>query len=73
MNNSLLAVIVGDAKSTILSIICPSSGDNLTLLPKVTYHHYYNIQSNLNIKATERNLKCGLYEQLPFIYRLKLC
>ena len=29
-------------------------------------------QSNLYIKATQRNLKYGLYEQFPFIYRLKL-
>ena len=24
------------------------------------------------MKATQWNLKCGLYEQLPFIYKLKL-
>ena len=29
------------------------------------------IRSNLYIKANKGNFKCGLYEQLPFIHRLK--
>ena len=32
----------------------------------------YIIQSNLYIKATQWSWKCGLYQQLLFIYRLKL-
>ena len=30
------------------------------------------LQSNLYIKGTQENLKCALYEQWPFIYKLKL-
>ena len=31
-----------------------------------------NLQSNLYIKGTQGNLKMCHFEQLPFIYRLKL-
>jgi hypothetical protein len=36
------------------------------------YVCYIKIQSNLYIKATQGTYKSGLYDQLPFIYRLKL-
>ena len=40
--------------------------------PKDDLPRRNNIQSNMHIKATQGTLKCDIYEQLPFIYILKL-